>query len=328
MRKEESIIEVEKLNKEFTSIKKYPGMRGIVKNFFMPQKHKVSAVKDVSFSVKKGELVGFIGPNGAGKSTTLKILTGIMYPTSGKVRVLGLEPQKDRGKLAYQLGTIFGQRQQLWYHLPPIDSYELFSAIYDIPKKDYEERLNRLVKLFGIEPYLHTPVKKLSLGERMRCEFVASLLHKPRVLFLDEPTIGLDIVAKRAMRDYIKKINETEETTIILTSHDLDDIEQLCSRIVVINKGTILYDGTIDKIKDKISVKRLTFFLDEEIKEIAQLKGVKIVSHEQYKVVIEVDKSKVPIKKVIDFFFSKYSIADVDIEDMPIEELIAQFYTQ
>ncbi|MFA5856765.1 MAG: ATP-binding cassette domain-containing protein [Candidatus Pacearchaeota archaeon] len=322
----EKAIIIKNLNKTFDSKVKKKGFYNKFKNFLKPEIKKNIAVNNISFDIKPGELVGFVGPNGAGKSTTLKILSGILYPTSGHVSVLNLNPQKDRLKLTYKIGTIFGQKQQLWYHLPPIDSFELFSKIYNIPKNEYEKRLSELVKIFELEPYLNTPVRKLSLGERMRCEFVASLLHKPDVLFLDEPTIGLDIIAKRKMREHIKKLNEIDKTTIILTSHDMDDIEELCPRIIIINKGKILYDGSKEKIKDKLSLKRIEFVLDKKINNIPEFKNIKIISKDEYKFIIEIDKEKTSVQKVIEFYLSKFNVIDINIEDPPIEEIIELFY--
>lgn len=319
-------IEVENLTKSFNTKVKRAGFLGALRGLISSEKKKVVAVGNISFSIKKGELVGFIGPNGAGKSTTIKMLSGILFPDKGKIEVLGLNPQKERIKLAYRIGTIFGQKQQLWYHLPPIDSFDLLSNIYELKKEDYRKRLNELVTLFEIEPYLHTPVRKLSLGERMRCEFVASLLHKPEVLFLDEPTIGMDIIAKKTMRDFIKKINAKEKTTIILTSHDFDDIEALCDRIIIINKGSILYDGSLDKVGGKLNYKRLTFYLNEEVKNLPLIKNTKVIKKDKYKIVLDVDKSKIELKSVIDTYFTKLKVADIDIEDIPVDEVIEQFY--
>ncbi|MBS3144395.1 ATP-binding cassette domain-containing protein [Candidatus Woesearchaeota archaeon] len=319
-------ITVRKLSKSFKVKEKRGGFIGNLKSLVSAKTKIVTAVDDISFTIKEGELVGFIGPNGAGKSTTIKMLSGILFPTKGSIRVLNYNPQEERIKLTQKIGTIFGQKQQLWYHLPPIDSFELFSKIYEIDKKEYEKRLKELVELFEIQPYLYTPVRKLSLGERMRCEFVASLLHKPKVLFLDEPTIGLDIIAKKTMREYIKKINKKDKTTIILTSHDLEDIEALCPRIIIINKGKLLYDGSMEKIKDKLSWKRIELYLDSNKNDIPVMKDVKIIEKTRYKITIEVDRKKIALQKVLDFYLSRLKIVDIVIEDPPIEKFIEKFY--
>ncbi len=322
----ENAIIVKGVSKEFKTKVKNPGLKGAFKSMLRPVYKTVKAVDNLSFEIKKGEIVGFIGPNGAGKSTTIKMLSGILFPTSGRMSVLGFNPQEDRVKLAYKIGTIFGQRQQLSYHLPAIDSFDLFSKIYDLDQKEYEKRRDSLVKLFEIQDLMKTPVRKLSLGERMRCEFVASLLHKPEVLFLDEPTIGLDIIAKKKMREFIKKLNEQEKTTIILTSHDIKDIEELCPRIIVINHGKIVYEGSMDSIKDKIKHKILELYFEEPVEHLEKMPYVKIIHQEPYKVIAEIDRTRTSIRKVLDKFLSKYEIEDIVIEDPPIEEIIEELY--
>lgn len=322
----EKVIEVREVTKEFLTKVKKPGFNEALKSLLRPTYRAVTAVNNISFSIQRGEIVGFIGPNGAGKSTTIKMLSGILFPTHGSLSVLGLNPQKERIKVAYRIGTIFGQRQQLSFHLPPKDSFDLFAKIYDLDDKEYCRRRDMLIRLFEIEKLMDVPVRKLSLGERMRCEFVASLLHKPEVLFLDEPTIGLDIIAKRKMREFIKRINEKEKTTIILTSHDLGDIEELCPRIIVINHGKILFDGAMEVVKAKVKHKVLECYFSEEPKKLIAVPHTKIISREPYKVVLEVDKTKTTLKNVLDRYFSSYEIADVVIEDPPIEEIIEELY--
>lgn len=316
-------ITLKEVCKEFKTPLKNKSFLG---NLFNPEYKVVKAVKSLSFGIKEGELVGFIGPNGAGKSTTIKMLSGILFPSSGEINVLGFNPQKDRIKLAYKIGTIFGQRQQLSYHLPAKDSYELFSAIYDIEPEIYKEKLERFIKLFEIERFIETPVRKLSLGERMRCEFVGSLLHDPKVLFLDEPTIGMDIVAKKKIREYIKKLNKEQKTTIILTSHDLSDIEELCDRIIIINKGEILYDGSINEIRRKVPYKRVEILFNDENPVLRKLRYIKLLSQEAYKAVIEIDLRKISVKQVLDILLKEYDIEDILIENPPIEEIIETFY--
>ena len=318
-------IVVKDLTKTFSTKVKKPGFVGAFTSLFSSERKEPIAVDHISFSINQGELVGFIGPNGAGKSTTIKMLTGILFPTSGDITVLGRNPQNERVKLAYEIGTIFGQRQQLWLHLPPIDSFNLFAKIYEIPDASYKARLKELVTLFELTPYLNTPVRKLSLGERMRCEFVASLLHDPKVLFLDEPTIGLDIIAKQNMRDYIRKLNKTG-TTVILTSHDLDDIEELCPRVIVINHGKILYDGSMDTLRGKLKTKVLELRSDEEFKQLPALTNVRVVKKEKFAITLEVDRTKVPIRKVLDTYLKKFHVIDIVIEDPPIEDIIRRLY--
>lgn len=319
-------IEVSKLSKHFIVKTKQAGFRGVLKNLFSPKYKQVKAVDNISFKIKEGELVGFIGPNGAGKSTTIKMMTGILFPSKGSVTVLNHVPQEERVELAYKIGTIFGQRQQLLYHLPPIDSFNLFAKIYEINEEEYQKRLKELVKLFGIEEILQTPVRKLSLGQRMKCEFIASILHKPKILFLDEPTIGLDILAKKHVRDLIRKLNKHEKTTIILTSHDLDDIEELCERVIVINKGRVLYDGSVEKIKKKLKYKILDIYLHEQITRPIKIKYTKILEMESFRVKIQLNRTKTSVRNVLDKYFKRYKVDDIIIEDPPIEDVIEKWY--
>lgn len=243
-------ISVENLSKTFRIKRKEKGMKGSIKAILYPQTEEIRAVKGVSFSVEEGEMLAFIGPNGAGKSTTIKMLTGILYPDGGRVEVLGIDPTKKRKQLAYQIGTVFGQKEQLWTHLTPYDNFRFFGAIYDLSEKETEERIEELSERFALEAFIDTPVRNLSLGQRIRCEIVASLLHKPKVLFLDEPTIGLDPVVKENIRSLIRQMNREEHTTIFLTSHDVGDIEKLCRRIIIVNDGQIVLDDSMEKMKE------------------------------------------------------------------------------
>lgn len=242
-------ITVENLSKTFRVKRKEKGMRGSIKAILHPQTEEIRAVNGVSFSVDEGEMLAFIGPNGAGKSTTIKMLTGILYPDGGRVEVLGLDPTKKRKQLAYQIGTVFGQKEQLWTHLTPYDNFRFFGAIYDLSERETEERIAELSERFALKDFIDTPVRNLSLGQRIRCEIVASLIHKPKVLFLDEPTIGLDPVVKENVRELIKQMNREEHTTIFLTSHDVGDIEKLCRRIIIVNDGQIVLDDSVEQLK-------------------------------------------------------------------------------
>ena len=244
-----SIIEVKGLNKKFKVKEKEKGIKGSLKSIIKPKYKTINAVNDINFNVEQGEMLAFIGPNGAGKSTTIKMLTGILYPTSGEITVLGLNPSKKRKQLAYKIGTVFGQKEQLWTHLTPYDNLKFFGAIYDIPDNEIEERIEELKKTFELDEFINTPVRNLSLGQRIRCEIVAALIHKPQILFLDEPTIGLDPVVKENIRKLIKKMNKEFNTTIFLTSHDIGDIEKLCKRVVIINHGKIIMDDSMKNIK-------------------------------------------------------------------------------
>lgn len=242
-------IKVENLSKTFRVRQKEKGMRGSIKAIFRPQMEEIKAVDGLSFEVEEGEMLAFIGPNGAGKSTTIKMLTGILYPDGGKAEVLGIDPTRKRKQLAYQIGTVFGQKEQLWTHLTPYDNFRFFGAIYDISDEETEKRIKEFGELFEVGSFINTPVRNLSLGQRIRCEIMASLIHKPRVLFLDEPTIGLDPVVKETVRLLIKQMNRELHTTIFLTSHDVGDIEKLCRRVIIVNNGRIVLDDSMEHLK-------------------------------------------------------------------------------
>ena len=263
-RRRKGWIRVEGLSKTFQVKRKEKGMRGSLKAVFHPHMEKIRAVDDVTFSVQEGEILAFIGPNGAGKSTTIKavlglirptikMMTGILYPDGGKVEVLGIDPVKKRRRLAYEIGTVFGQKEQLWTHLTPYDNLKFFGAIYDIPDDEGEKRIREIAELFELGAFINTPVRNLSLGQRIRCEIAASLIHRPRVLFLDEPTIGLDPVVKENIRTLIKRMNTELNTTIFLTSHDTGDIEKLCRRIIIINSGKVVLDDSMEHLKYNVS---------------------------------------------------------------------------
>lgn len=243
------VIKAEDLSKTFRVRVKEKGMRGSIRAILHPQVKEVKAVDNVTFAVEEGEMLAFIGSNGAGKSTTIKMLTGILYPDGGSVNVLGLDPIKSRKQLAYRIGTVFGQKEQLWTHLTPYDNFRFFGAIYDLSDKETEERIEELAERFELDAFINTPVRNLSLGQRIRCETVASLIHKPSVLFLDEPTIGLDPVVKENIRELIKQMNRDYHTTIFLTSHDVGDIEKLCKRIIIVNAGQIVLDDSMEHLK-------------------------------------------------------------------------------
>lgn len=242
-------IEAENLSKTFRIRRKEKGMKGSLQAIFHPCSETIRAVDQVSFSVEEGEMLAFIGPNGAGKSTTIKMLTGILYPDSGRVKVLGIDPTKKRKQLAYEIGTVFGQKEQLWTHLTPYDNFRFFGAIYDIPDREIERRIGELTETFGLSAFINTPVRSLSLGQRIRCEIAASLIHRPKVLFLDEPTIGLDPVVKENIRSLIRQLNRENHTTVFLTSHDIGDIEKLCRRVIIVNSGQIVLDDSMEHLK-------------------------------------------------------------------------------
>jgi ABC-2 type transport system ATP-binding protein len=321
-----TVIQVQQLTKTFVSREKQPGLRGSVRALVRPVRRETQAVKGISFSVEEGERVAFIGPNGAGKSTTIKMLVGILYPTSGRAQVLGKTPWRERGRLAYQIGAVFGQKSQLWYHLPPRDSFDLLARIYELEAAAYRQRLSYLVELFEIGDYLQAPVRKLSLGERMRCEIAASLLHQPRILFLDEPTIGLDVVVKQRIRDLILELNQQEMCTIFLTSHDAGDVEVLCKRAMVINHGEVIYDGRVSTLKrDYIHTKTVSLKLGEPWQGFDG-PGVQVLKHKGYGVKLEIDTNLAPIEAVVGQLLARYTIADINVDNPPMEEIIARIY--
>lgn len=319
-------IRVNRLRKDFKVREKEAGFLGSLKALVRPKTKTITAVNDISFNVKEGEILAFIGPNGAGKSTTIKMLTGILHPESGKAKILGYNPWTQRRDLAYKIGSVFGQKPQLWYHLPAIDTFNLFSKIYELDKQKYEKRLAYLVKTFELEDLLQIPVRKLSLGQRMRCEIVAALLHKPKILFLDEPTIGLDIVAKQKMRELIKELNRKENMTIFLTSHDTQDIEHLCRRIIIVNHGKIIYDGSVTDLHKRFLQNKVISVKFEEPVKTVQIPCVKVLKIGKYTVDLEVNVKEKSIITVVDMLMKKYEIADINISDPPIEEIISLIY--
>jgi ABC-2 type transport system ATP-binding protein len=319
-------IKVHNLTKTFVTTQKQPGFVGSIRSLLHPDRRETHAVKGISFAVEEGERVAFIGPNGAGKSTTIKMLVGILYPTSGEAQVLGKVPWKERQKLAYEIGAVFGQKSQLWYHLPPADSFDLLARIYELDRTAYHQRLGFLVELFEVGDYLQTPVRKLSLGERMRCEIAASLLHRPRILFLDEPTIGLDVVVKQRIRDLILELNQQEGVSIFLTSHDAGDVEVLCKRAMVINHGEVIYDGRVSTLKrDYIRTKTMSLKLEQPW-EGCDACGVKVLKHKGYGVKLEIDTTATPIDEVIGQILRRYAVADITVDNPPMEEIIAKIY--
>jgi ABC-2 type transport system ATP-binding protein len=322
------MLRVEALNKSFRIKQKAAGFVGGVKSLLKPQFKQVDAVRDISFNVEAGDMLAFIGPNGAGKSTTIKMMTGILYPTSGTISCLGMDPQKDRKRLAYHVGSVFGQKPQLWYHLPPIDTYQLLYRIYELNHEKFTNRLNMLVEKFEIGELLTTPVRKLSLGQRMRCEITASLLHQPKVIFLDEPTIGLDVVAKLQIREVIRELNEKEGVTIFLTSHDAGDIESLAKRTIVINHGTIVFDDTTARFKQNyITTKTVEMTIDGD-SEAFDKSAWRVVEQTKHRIKIELDQTRESIERLLAYAVENFTITDINIFEPPMEEIISSIYRE
>ncbi len=324
------IIEAQRLEKRFTVKQAPPGLLGSLFAAARPTYREVVAVHPCTFAIEPGELVAFIGPNGAGKSTTIKMLTGILHPSAGEARVLGLVPWRDRRTLSLNVSAVFGQKSQLWYHLPPRATFDLLARVYDLPAAEYRRRAGELIELFELGPYLHTPVRRLSLGERMRCELAAALLHRPKVLFLDEPTIGLDVVAKQRIRSLIRRLNAEEGVTVFLTSHDAGDVEQVCRRVIVINHGMIILDAPVSTLKREfLQTKVIDLRLDQDdqaVPEALPFVGVRVAERAEARLCLEVDTTIQPIDRVIAYLIARYRVADVTIADPPMEELIAQIY--
>ena len=323
-----SFIKVEALCKSFKVAKRNSGVKAALKSFFKREYKIVDAVKDVSFEIEKGEIVGYIGPNGAGKSTTIKMLSGILKPTAGNIIIDGLNPFKDRRKYVSKIGVVFGQRSQLAWDIPAEDTFDLLRDIYKINNNEYQKTKEELVNLLDIKDIIKQPVRSLSLGQRMRCEIAASLLHKPEILFLDEPTIGLDTTSKKIVREFIKKINIQLKVTIILTTHDMFDIDALAKRIILIGRGKILYDGTLNNLKRKYgSYKNVTVNTKENIK-ITKLKGVikKDKIEGGYSFII--DSNILTISKFVNYLSKNYSIEDIDIDNENIDDMILKLYDE
>lgn len=325
-------VEAVDLVKEFRTFKRKEGLWGAVQDLFSREYASLRAVDDVSFQISPGEMVGYIGPNGAGKSTTVKMLTGILVPTSGEVRANGCVPYRERMDYTRTIGAVFGQRTQLWWDIAVVESFRLLKRIYDVSDADYEARMARFDDILAINRYLHQPVRKLSLGERMRCDMVAALLHNPPLLFLDEPTIGLDLLAKENIRQFLKEVNREYGTTVLLTTHDLSDIEELCSRLMIIDHGHILFDGPLDELKRMLWRQTQIKF---ELKDVAQgaaietfmLPGVDKERLDELTYRLSFDREDFTSGDVIRRVVSKAEIRDIFIEEESIEEIVKRIYT-
>ncbi len=325
------IIKVRNLNKNFRSFRRREGVLGALQNLFVREYVTIRAVNQVSFSIQPGEMVGYIGANGAGKSTTIKMLTGILVPTSGSVVAAGFVPYRDRQHYTRHLGAVFGQRTQLWWDIAVVESFKLLREIYEIPEADYHRRLDVFGEILNIKDYLYTPVRKLSLGERMRCDLAASLLHNPPLLFLDEPTIGLDVVAKDHIREFLKEVNRSERTTVLLTTHDLADIEELCKRIIIIDKGAVLFDGNLAEMKARlVRYNQVKFFLKDRaqvprLQEIAA-NGIACERVDELTYLMRFDRNQHSSAEVIRNIINRIEVRDIFIEEEPIEDVVKRIY--
>lgn len=330
-----NMIEVKNVSKEFKKIIKEPGLKGSVKSLFHKKQEIVKAVDDISFTVEKGEILGFIGPNGAGKSTAIKMLTGILTPTSGEIMINGQIPYKNRKKYVKEIGVVFGQRTQLWWDLPLTETFTVLKEIYQVEDKAFKERMDFLNQVLDLEPFIKSPVRTLSLGQRMRADIAASMIHNPKVLFLDEPTIGLDVVVKDNIRKAIAEINQNEKTTIILTTHDISDIELLCKRIVMIDKGKKVYDGALDKMKEKYGKMReihITLKAAEDMDKLAFAEKFDLLEDdleiklEGKKAIIKFNSSKAQVSDMLSYILGTITVKDIAVGEADIEEIIRRLY--
>lgn len=324
------MIEVSHLQKNFSKTIKEPGLMGALKSFVHPQREIFEAVKDLSFEVPKGQILGFIGANGAGKSTTIKMLTGILKPTSGYCRINGKIPQDNRQDYVRDIGAVFGQRTQLWWDLALQETYVVLKEIYDVPEKAFRKRMDFLNEVLDLNEFIKDPVRTLSLGQRMRADIAASLLHNPKVLFLDEPTIGLDVSVKDNIRRAITQINQEEKTTILLTTHDLSDIEQLCDRIIMIDKGQEIFDGTVTQLKQSFGkMKSLSFELkpgQEQV--VSQFMGLPDITVERHELSLDIqyDSSRYQTADIIQKTMADFAVRDLKMTDVDIEDIVRRFY--
>src|SRR5262245_143608 len=319
-------IEVEGLGKTFRVRHRAPGFWGAVRHVFAPATRDVVAVEGVTFRIAAGERVAFVGPNGAGKSTTIKMLTGILHPTAGTARVAGFVPWEERTRLGFRIGTVFGQRSQLWYHLPAGDTFDLLARVYEMDDATYRERRARLVEAFGLGALLGKPVRALSLGERMRCELTASLLHAPDLLFLDEPTIGLDVTAKAVIRDLVRERSRQEGCTVLLASHDTGDMESVCERVIVIHRGRVLLDRPVSALRRSYIRRKVVTLATTEPNVTVTLPGVTVRERAAHRTVLEVDTSITPVEAVVQAALAATRLEDLSVEDPPMEEIVKAIY--
>jgi len=321
-------IVVEDLVKTFRIAERRSGLLGALAGVVRRKYRTVRALDGVSFAVEAGELVGYIGPNGAGKSTTVKVLAGILVPEAGRCEVMGRVPWRDRIAHVRRIGVVFGQRTQLWWDLPVVESFELLRDIYRVGQADYRRSRDELVELLELTPLLDTPVRQLSLGQRMRCDLAAAMLHSPTLLYLDEPTIGLDAVSKLAVRDFIRELNRARGVTVMLTTHDMDDIEALCDRVILIHEGRILSDGTLADLRRQVTTeRRLIVDLADEREALAD-EQAEVIAREGHRVTLRFDPERTPAAELIGRITARHAIRDLFVENPPIEEIVARLYEQ
>jgi len=326
--KPESIVEVKNLQKHFKVYKHHRGAWGAVRNLFTRAYSVVHAVDGISFDIRPGELVGYIGPNGAGKSTTLKMLTGLLVPSGGEITVNGRVPWKQRRAHVARIGAVFGQRTTLWWDLPVIESLDLLQYIYKIPPDRFRQNLDEFRALLELDPFLNTPVRSLSLGQRMRADLCAALMHDPPLLFLDEPTIGLDVVAKGRIRQFIRHINRERGTTVILTTHDLADVEKLCRRVMIIDRGRLLFDGQLETLRTRFGGKRELVVDMAEVYDTVKVEGATVVARENGRVTYQFERETITASELIGRLSARYHIRDLEVREPDIEGTVRRIYEE
>jgi len=323
-----TLIKAENLSKNFRIYQRGDGIKGYLKSFIKREYEEVEAVQDLDLEIEEGEMIGYIGSNGAGKSTTVKMLTGILEPSSGKIEVNGRNPHKQRKKNAMDIGVVFGQKTQLWWDLPVRESFKLLKEIYEVNKEDYEERIDEFDEVLQLSDFWDQPVRKLSLGQKMRCELAAAFLHHPKIVYLDEPTIGLDVAVKERIRDFIKKMNRQENITVMLTTHDIGDIEDLCERVVVLDKGKKIYDGQLDSLVNRFTSRRLIMDIRNGEKFDLEMDGINEVERKDGHVEIVFDREIISASDLMREILSQYDVLDFQIKEPNIESVVKKVYNE
>ena len=323
-----SLIKAENLSKTFEIYSQGEGIRGYLKSFVKRDYEEVHAVEGLNLEIDSGEMIGYIGSNGAGKSTTVKMLTGILEPTSGEIEVDGRDPHKHRKKNAMNIGVVFGQKTQLWWDLPVKESFKLLKEIYEVSDEAYDERIEEFNEVLQLDEFWEQPVRKLSLGQKMRCELAAAFLHHPKIVYLDEPTIGLDVAVKERIRDFIRKMNENENITVMLTTHDIGDIEDLCKRIVVLDEGKKIYDGSLDKLVNRFSSRRLVMQVERPEDFELEAEGVKEIKNAEEGLEVVFDREVISASDLMRIILEDYEVQDFQIREPDIEEVVKKVYNE